>query len=86
MKSIARSSLIMDWQCAPGKTATPPTLRWESGLKKCGDLSEIYGIMYCILYIKQYRVLYDVLYIICILYYIILCTCVCYLSNLEYLF
>ena len=24
----------MDWQCAPGKTAAPPTFRWESGWKK----------------------------------------------------
>ena len=31
------------WQSAPGKTATPPALRWESGGKKCGDLSRIYG-------------------------------------------
>ena len=36
------------WQSAPGKIAAPPTLSWESGAKKCGDLSDI-----SILYLNQ---------------------------------
>ena len=33
------------WQSVSGKIAAPPILSWESGAKKCGDLSGIYGIL-----------------------------------------
>ena len=41
------------WQPAPAKIATPSTLRWESGGKKCSYLSGIYGILKGIFYITQ---------------------------------
>ena len=38
--------MVDDWgQSAPGMTAAPPTLSWESGGQKCGDLSRTYGIL-----------------------------------------
>ena len=44
-----KKKMVDDWgQSAPGKTPAPPNLRWESGTKKCGYLSGIYGIPYCI--------------------------------------
>ena len=40
-----KGGMVDDWgQSTPGKTATPPNLRRESGRKKRGDRSGIYGI------------------------------------------
>ena len=37
------------WQSAPGKIAAPPILNWESGAKKCGDLSGMSLYMHSVL-------------------------------------
>ena len=42
MTHIGQGGMADDWwQAAPGKIAAPPILSWESGAKKCGDLSGI---------------------------------------------
>ena len=44
MAHIDQGGMVDDWwQSAPGKIAAPPTLRWESGGKKCGYLFGVYG-------------------------------------------
>ena len=44
MAHIGQGGMADDWwQSAPGKIAAPPILSWESGAKKCGDFSGIYG-------------------------------------------
>ena len=50
MAHIGKGGMADDWwQSAPGKIAAPPILSWESGAKKCGDLSGIYRIVKSIL-------------------------------------
>ena len=49
------------WQSATGKIAAPPTLRRESGVKKCGYLSGKYGTYF--LYFLHAYILLKPLYI-----------------------
>ena len=51
---IGQGGMANDWwQSAPGKISAPLILSWESGAKKCGDLSGIYCISAAVSYVYR---------------------------------